>query len=155
MVQQKKKDNPGSVEARIDQLVEGLAKLSDSISLNVIGTNYVPSSLSAALTAKKALYVTADQAHIASKQAVAARDSAQPDTLAFLDAVEGVLVGSFGATSPQLTTCGVEPKKPRRKMTPEQRLLRAEKARATRADKKAAKAATPAPAPNTGGTQAK
>jgi|SRR5579872_3092859 len=154
MVQNLKDGNPGSVEARIDKLVAGLAKLATNLNLNVVGTNYVPSSLSAALTAKKAPYVKADDAHTALKQAVAERDSQNADTLAFLDAVEGALVGSLGATSPQLSDCGVKPKKPHRTMTPEERLARAQKARATRAAKKAATAKAPAPAPNQGGTKA-
>jgi|SRR5579883_966871 len=154
MVQNLKQDHPGGVEARIDKLIAGLAKIADSNNLNVVGTNYVPSSLSAALTAKKAPYVKADDAHTALKQAVAERDSQNADTLAFLDAVEGALVGILGATSPQLSDCGVTPKKPRRTMTPEQRLARVQKARATRAAKKAATAKAPTPAPDQGGTKA-
>src|SRR5579872_6906311 len=150
MVQNLKDGNPGSVEARIDKLVAGLAKLATNLNLNVVGTNYVPSSLSAALTAKKAPYVKADEAHTAHKEAVAERDAQNADTLEFLDACEGVLVGSFGPTSPQLTTAGVKPKTPRRKMTPEQRLARAQKARETRAAHKAAKAKAPSPAPDPG-----
>src|SRR5579883_3643344 len=102
MVQNLKQNHPGSVEARIDKLVDGLAKLPAGTPLNVVGTNYVPSSLSAALTAKKAPYVKAGDAHTALAQAVADRDAQNADTLAFLDAIEGALVGGLGATSPQL-----------------------------------------------------
>jgi len=126
--------NPGRVEARISGYMTGVgAKLAGGKPVEVFGVDYTADQLTARFQSLLALYTAANEAHQAASKAVAARDGAQPGALLFLDAFEGMMRTRFGADSPDLQSFGITPKKPARKLTPEQQLAKTEKSRATRA----------------------
>jgi hypothetical protein len=149
----KKSKDPGHVQARIQNLLSGLAKLGPQENLDVLGTSSAPGTLSSQLGTMLVPFTTADQAHQAVSEAVKARDAGRPDTVKFIEGIEAAVKSHFGASSPRLTDFGMKPKKAPRKLTPEERLAATEKAKATRTRVKQARAAQPAPAPKTGTCQ--
>jgi hypothetical protein len=148
----KKAKGPGHVELRIQNLLAGLAKLSPQETLDVLGTSSAPSTVSSELGKRLAPYTDANTAHQAASEAVKARDAAEADTVSYVEGVEAAVVSHFGATNQRLADFGLAPRKARRKATPAERLARTQKANATRARVKQARAAQPTPAPNAGGT---
>ncbi len=148
-----KNENPAQVEARIAAHLDGAAnKLSSGETLRVLGVTYNSQQLTAELGSRRAPYTTVDGAHEALTTAVKTRDAAQPGTIAFLDALDQAVGANFGPTSPSVESFGVTPRKARRKLTPDEKRARAEKARLTRARVKAARAQQPPAPPAEGGT---
>jgi hypothetical protein len=137
MSSKKEHDNPAAVAARIVNFLTGVAsKLTGANPLDVLGVDYTAGQLTGKLQSIQAPYTAADEAHRASTKAVQVRDAAEPDALQFLDALVHAVINRFGETSPDLEAFGIQPRKKRRTLTPEQKLARAQKARATRAKHK-------------------
>ena len=65
----------------------------------------------------------------------------------FLDALDRAVEGQFGSSSTVLESFEIAVKKPRRTLTPEEKLAQAQKSRATRAKLREARAQAQAPAP--------
>ncbi len=147
-----KNGNPARLEARIVAHLDGVAnKLQSGDPLQVLGVTYNSQQLAAQLGSLRVPFTTANGAHEALKAAVEARDAAEPATVAFLDALDLAVGAKFGPMSQSVESFGVAPPKARRKLTPDQKRARAEKARLTRARVKAARAQQPPAPPAQGG----
>ncbi|HZU99391.1 MAG TPA: hypothetical protein VFF73_21970 [Planctomycetota bacterium] len=151
IIKRDKSKGPGHIELRIQNLLAGLAKLSPQETLDVLGTSSAPGTVSSELGKRLVPYTDANAAHQAASEAVKARDAAEAETVSYVEGVEAAVVSHFGATNQRLADFGLTPRKARRKATPAERLARTQKANATRARVKQARA-QPAPAPNAGGT---
>ncbi len=150
MSNKKQDDNPAAVDARIAARIKGATnELGTGDTVEVLGVTYDAPQLTAKLQTCQAPYTATDQAHHAFSEAVKVRDTAQPGTLEFLDALDRAVEGKFGPRSPKVGSFGISPRKAPRTLTPEQKLAQAEKSRLTRAKLKAARAKTPA-APTSG-----
>src|ERR1700731_4315721 len=86
-----KHSNPAAVVDRIDNLLNGFKQIPASVQLDVLGTIAAPATLTSELEGRKTLYTTHDQAEVAAKNAKTARDAAQPDTVARVDAIEAAV----------------------------------------------------------------
>ncbi len=140
--------NPAEVESRIVNFLTGVAsKLAGAKPLAVGGDDLTNDQLTAKLQSSQSTFTAADEAHVALSKAVKARDEALAGVLAFLDALEVALRNRFGDSSPDLVSFGIAPKKPRRTLTPEQRLAKAQKSRAARARLREARAQASSPRP--------
>ena len=152
MSNNKQDDNPAAVEARIAARIKGAGtELGTGETVEVLGVKYDAGQLTTELQSRQAPYIATDQAHHAFSEAVKTRDTAQPGTVGFLDALDRAVEGKFGPRSPKVESFGISPRKVRRTLTPEQKLAAAEKSRLTRAKLKAARAKPPA-APSSGAT---
>ena len=148
---QNKNDSPAKVEARIVAHIDGAVnKLQSGETLQVLGVAYDSLRLMAKLGSMRAPYSTVNGAHEALATAIDVRAAAQPDTVAFLDALDMAVGANYGPTSQSVESFGVTPRKARRKLTPDEKRARAEKARLTRARIRAARRQPPAP-PDEGG----
>ena len=125
--------NPGSVEARINALIKGLQGVPATENFDVEGTGTSPASLTSELVGRAVPYSTANQAHQASTNAIRARDVAEPETLARLDAIEASIRNHYGDKNPKLRDFGLAPRKAARSLTPEEQAHKVAALRATRA----------------------
>jgi hypothetical protein len=145
MSNKERDENPAAVDARIAARIKGATnELGTGDTVEVLGVTYDAVQLTAKLQTCQAPYTATDQAHHAFSEAVKARDTAQPGTLEFLDALDSAVEGKFGPRSPKVESFGISPRKAPRTLTPEQKLAKAEKSRLTRARLKAARANAPA-----------
>ncbi len=152
MSNNRKNDTPAQVEARIAARITGVgSKLTGAKPLEVLGDDYPADKLTAKLQSLQVPYTDSNEAHQASSKAVQARDAAEPETLRFLDALDSSVRSRYGDDSPDLESFGIAKKKSPRKLTPEQKLAKAEKARLTRAKRKAAFAKDSSPPAPAGG----
>ncbi len=147
-----KNDNPAQVEARIVAHMDGAAtKLQTGETLQVLGVPYDSQQLGAKLGTMRVPYTTVDGAHEAFSTAVKARDAAQPETLAFLEALDQAVGAKYGPKSQSVEGFGITPRKTPRVLTPDEKRAKAEKARLTRARIKAARAQQSSAPPAQGG----
>ena len=128
--------SPGKIQARVKALLDGVQqKLSSSTKpLEVAGVDNTNVDLANTLNVILARYVAPDAAHQAWQVSVRARDAAETQDMAQIDAIESALRNRYGATSPELLAFGIKPKKQPRKLTAQQREAATEKARETRAE---------------------
>ncbi len=139
-------DNPAQVEARIAARITGAeSKLTGAKPLEVLGDDYSGDQLVAKLRSLQGPYISSNEAHQASSKAIQVRQAAEPATVRFLDALDSSVRSRFSDDSPDLESFGIAPKKAPRKLTPEKHLAKTEKARLTRARRKAAFAKDPSP----------
>jgi hypothetical protein len=144
------------VTNRLQQAIAGMQSNwpTTQTTLVVLMISYTPAQLVAKLQQVAAPLLAAIAAKIAYNSALAARNAALPDALAFIDAFFSVLPQYFPPGSAELTTFGRKPPKARTPLTVEQKQAAAAKRAATRAarhimgdkQRKAIKATPPAPA---------
>ncbi len=146
----KMQGNPKEVHARLDARIKGAGSKLGGTSLQVLGGSYDSGSLTAKLQSFLALYTSSNDADQAADGARKARDTAQPGIIEFLDALDRAVEGQFGSSSTVLESFEIAVKKPRRTLTPEEKLAQAQKSRATRAKLREARAQATAPAPPSG-----
>jgi urease accessory protein UreF len=135
--------SPGRIQARVKALLDGVQqKLSSSSKpLEVAGVDNTNVDLANTLNVILARYVAPDAAHQAWQVSVRARDAAETQDMAQIDAIESALKNRYGATSPELQAFGMKPRKAPRKLTAQQREAATEKARETRAEHETASGA--------------
>ncbi len=141
-----KNDSPAKVEARIVAHIDGATnKLQSGETLRVLGVTYDSQQLMAKLGSMRVPYTTTNEIHEALAVAVDGRAAAQPDTVAFLDALDMAVGANFGPTSQSVESFGVTPRKARRTLTPDEKRAKADKARQTRARIREARRQPPEP----------
>jgi hypothetical protein len=136
----KNHDSPKEVELRIDARSKGAATKLGAASLQILGVSYDSVSLPAKLQSLRVPYSSTNDADEVASAARKVRDAAQPGTLEFLDALDAAVEGQYGSSSDVLEAFGISRRKPRRVLTPEEKLAQAQKSRATRAKLRAARA---------------
>ena len=122
------------VELHLDMLSEGLLQLfAPDTTLEVGGKAYKVSALQKEVDSRRAVYKAVRDLH----NQLHARTQEKRDQGAgdrdFLNDVKVAVKGKIGRTNPDLSRVGFTAERPKRALTTEQKALRAEKARATRA----------------------
>jgi len=122
------------VEQKLVAAQSGLkSEFPDGTSFEIGGTTYVLSSLLDKLATLEKPFTGAREAHLAFRALVAQRDGVLSEAVAFLAALQACLQGKLGASNVALDKFGFSVHKKPAKLTAEQLLVRAEKAKVTRA----------------------
>lgn len=101
--------------------------------LSIAGQQVTQAALDGELTADLALYAAVDAARAKLKAALATLTAAAPAAKARLARFKQAVICLLGAANPQLADFGIAPKRPRRKLTPEENALAVARRAATRA----------------------
>jgi hypothetical protein len=120
--------------ADLQQLLQGIeAVVPDGSSLPVGSGNETKADMVAAITQVLAVYNTAEAQRVAIKATrIQLMETSTADRTLYTK-LKDAMVAYFGKGSPLLTQFGIKPRQPRRPLTSEQNVVRAEKARMTRA----------------------
>jgi hypothetical protein len=102
--------NPGNVETRIRDMLQGFETEPQSTVLDVYGAPSAPDKVKGELQTRLARYTDSDAAHLTATRLIAIRDAAEAETLRYLDALDASLRGHYGAESTDLARFGVKPK---------------------------------------------
>jgi hypothetical protein len=122
-----------SVAAQLNNIIKGVeSNFPDTASITIDGITYDKPSLLAVLKAKLAQLEAADVAFEIYKQKLAEREAAMPDTDAFKKRMCMALLAYYGSNTSTLAEYGVSPRKARRKLTSEEKVVAATKAKKTR-----------------------
>jgi hypothetical protein len=125
--------DPGAFEKQLETLQAGVAAdLPAGETFTVLGTQYTPVTLAAAVGAFLALWQGARLAHSAATTAVQARDKALAQAVELVNAVHALLEARLGSGSEDLKEFGFNPKKKPAPLTGDERVAKAAKAKATR-----------------------
>jgi hypothetical protein len=124
---------PKGFRLKLQQMLAGVeAAIPDGTSVTVPGGSMAKAAIVQKLTAATSEFQTVDASLTALDVARTRLRGDLPDLHAFYDELKTSLSASFGKGNPLLAQFGLSPQKPRKKLTPEQRVARAAKARATR-----------------------
>jgi hypothetical protein len=123
-----------TTEKALLELANGFRKsFPHSEKFSVNGVSHKPLEFANELERLTTPYREAREAHIAFNGKTRVRDEGHPATHALVLGVQTFLRGHFGASSEQLLSFGVEPKKQPATLTAAEKAAKADKARLTRA----------------------
>jgi len=126
-------NEPKGFRLKLQQMLAGVqAVIPDGNSVIIPGGSMTKVEIVKRLTAGTSDYLTVDTSLTALRLARVQLRGELPDLRVLYDQLKASLSASFGKGSPLLAQFGLSPQKARKQLTPEQRVARAAKARATR-----------------------
>jgi len=126
------KTNVSDLKQQLQGILSGLGAVDTKRSTLEIGGPLTPAEASAKAKSFLDLHHEVEVAKAAYQAKLQDRNASLSDAKAFVANAKTALVSVLGADSPDLVLFGLKPKKAPRSLTPEERLARAAKLRATR-----------------------
>ena len=126
--------NMEGAELLLKQLAKEIAhRIREGQTFVIKGKDYTREDLAAEVAAEAAVFEEVSRAKLALAQALLTQRARVGQTRALLATVRNALELYYGIGSPEIELFGLPAKKPRRALTSEEKVLKAERARRTRA----------------------